>query len=116
MQSTDLPFDRPVVLDNLGGDTELLAQIAGLFIDDWPRNRACLKDALAAADAETLRNAAHAIKGAVANFCAEHAMQTARELEMTSRAGNLAQAPAQVDATIAAVEELVIALRAELGS
>ena len=115
MQSTDTPYNRALVLENLGGDEELFMQIAGMFIADWPRSLAALRAALAASDAATLRSAAHSIKGAVANFCAERAVQMARDLEMTGKTGDLAQAPRQVDATIAAVDEVVAALKAELG-
>lgn len=113
MSSTSPPFDRAKALENLGGDAELLAQIAGLFIADWPESLARLRAALAAGDAEALRGAAHAVKGAVANFCAERAVQAMRELEMAGKAGDLACAPQLLDAAVAAVEEVLAALAAE---
>lgn len=105
-----------MVLENLGGDTELLIQIAGLFIADWPPSSAAMSAALAAADPAALSNAAHFIKGAAANLFAKRAVQAALELETTAKTGNLTQAPALVAATIAAVEELVTALQAEFGA
>ena len=114
MSSTNVPFDRAAVLDNLGGDEELLAQIAGLFVAGWPESLARLRLALAAADAEALRAAAHAVKGSLANFLAERAVQATRELELAGKNGDLAQARQLLDAAIAAVEEVVAALGAEL--
>lgn len=104
------PFDRLKVLENLGGDEELLAEIAGLFVSAWPETHAKLYSSLATADAGSLRAAAHALKGAVANFCADDAVQAAKRLEMTSKTGDLAGAAAQLDEVVLAVEELITAL------
>ena len=103
------------MLDNFGGDTELLKDLARLFIADWPRHRAELLAALGKADAGALRAHAHSIKGSVSNFCAQHAMMRARELEFACKAGDLSQAGAQVAGVLAAVEEMIAALRAEGG-
>lgn len=108
------PFDRAAVLENLGGDEALFAEIAGIFVSDWPQNRKRLDSALAAGDANALRYAAHAVKGSVANFSADRAVQAARELEFAGRDGDLAQAPQLLEATVAAVEEVVAALQREL--
>lgn len=110
MTSTAPPFDRAKVLDNLGGDEELLAEIAGLFAAAWPEILAKLRAALAAADADSLRAAAHALKGAVANFCADTAVHAVRRLEITSKAGDLSGAPAQLDDVVVAVEQVIAAL------
>lgn len=109
-----LPFDRSAVLENLGGDETLLAEISRIFVDDWPQGRARLRAALAAGDAGALRHAAHAVKGSVANFSAERAVQAARELEFAGRDGDLARAPQLLEAAVAAVEEVVAALQREL--
>jgi HPt (histidine-containing phosphotransfer) domain-containing protein len=110
---SDLPFDRAAVLENLGGDESLLAEIAGIFINDWSDNLVRLREAVAAGDAEALRHAAHSVKGSVANFSAERAVQAARDLEYAGRDGNLAQAPQLLETTIAAVEEVIAALKAD---
>ena len=110
MELTTLPYDRAKVLENFGGDEALLGEVAALFIAAWPENLARLRAALAAADAEALRGAAHAVKGSVANFCADRAVQAARQLEMTGRAGDLDQAAAQFEDVVARVEEVIAAL------
>jgi HPt (histidine-containing phosphotransfer) domain-containing protein len=101
------------VLENLGGDETLLAEISRIFVSDWPQSRERLHAALAAGDASALRHAAHAVKGSVANFSAERAVQAARELEFAGRDGNLANAPRLLEAAVLAVEEVVAALRDE---
>lgn len=110
MKLTTLPYDRAKVLENFGGDEELLGEVATLFIAAWPENLARLRAALAAADAAALRSAAHAVKGSVANFCADRAVQAARLLEMTGKGGDLTQAAAQFEVVVATVEEVIAAL------
>ncbi|OHC67146.1 MAG: hypothetical protein A2045_12770 [Rhodocyclales bacterium GWA2_65_20] len=109
-------FDRDHVIENFGGDEALLKQIAALFIADWPQCEDRLRSALAAGEAEPLRGAAHAIKGAVGNFAAERAVQAAKQLEMSCKAGDVSQAPLQVEDVLRAVGELMAALRAEVGA
>jgi HPt (histidine-containing phosphotransfer) domain-containing protein len=108
------PYDRAAVLENIGGDEALLAEIAGIFIADWPESAARLRAALAAGDAAAIRSAAHSVKGAVGNFSATRAVEAARALEFAGRDGDLAAAPQLLDATIAAVEEVVAALSADI--
>ena len=56
------------VLARVGGDRELLAEISRLFVDDAPIHLKRIRDALDAGDADSLRRASHALKGAAANF------------------------------------------------
>ena len=105
------PFDRAAVLENLGGDEELLAQLAEVFVADWPESRSQLLGALEARDAAGLQAAAHAIKGAVSNFAAEKATTAAKAVELAGKAGDLGDAARLVAEAVDAVEEVVAALR-----
>jgi len=107
------PYDRAKVIENLGGDERLLDEIAGVFIAGWPDSLTRLRTALAVADADEVRSAAHAIKGSIANFSAGRAVEAARQLEMTGKAGDLGPAPAQLARVVAAVEEVMAALAAD---
>jgi two-component system, sensor histidine kinase and response regulator len=69
------------VLDRVGGDHELLAEISRLFVDDAPRHLGRIRAALEARDGDALRRAAHALKGAAANFDADGVVNAARALE-----------------------------------
>ncbi len=106
------PFDLAAVLENLGGNEALLVEIGGLFAAEWPNSLAKLHAALAAGDAEALRRSAHFVKGSVSNFSAWRAMEAARDLEYAARDGRLGEAPRLLEATIAAVDELIAALPA----
>ena len=90
-------FEREQVLFNLGGDEELLEQLIRMYAEDEPRLVADIDSAIATTDAEALHNAAHALKGAVANFCATRAQASAQKLEHLGREKNMAAAPAACD-------------------
>ncbi len=103
-------LDRQVALSRVGGDVELLKEIAVLFLEDYPKSLADLRDAAARADAKALERAAHGLKGSVANFGAAAAFEAARTLEELGRARNLAPAAA----VIAQLEQALAVLRIEL--
>lgn len=87
-------FDKEKVLANLDDDEELLGQLIEMYGEDEPRMLASVAAAVAAGDAESLYSAAHALKGAVSNFCAERAQAKAQQLERLGRERKLADAPA----------------------
>jgi signal transduction histidine kinase/DNA-binding response OmpR family regulator len=73
------------VLARVGGDRQLLAEISRLFVDDAPRHLERIREALEQRDGESLRRAAHGLKGAAANFEAEGVVTAARTLEEIGR-------------------------------
>ncbi len=87
-------FDRESVLANLGDDEDLLAQLIVMYSEDEPRMLADIDNAVRTGDAEALHSAAHALKGAVSNFCASRAQAKAQQLERLGREKHLADAPA----------------------
>ena len=88
-QVPESSLDRPLALERVGGDVELLREIAVLFLDDCPRALAEIREALEHSDPVKLENAAHALKGSVANFGAHSAVDTAFRLEQMGRSGEL---------------------------
>jgi two-component system, sensor histidine kinase and response regulator len=81
--------DRPALLSGIGGDRRLLRELVRLFLADYPRHLAEIKDAIRLGDGESLRKAAHALKGSVGNFEAKKAFAAAHRLELMGRDGNL---------------------------
>jgi HPt (histidine-containing phosphotransfer) domain-containing protein len=90
-------FDRNKVLQNLGDDEDLLLQLMMMYIDDEARMLDEIDEAIVAKDAHALRQAAHALKGAVGNFAASRAYARALQLEHAGRDGDLSQAAALLD-------------------
>ncbi len=97
------------LMKNIGGDRELLQEVAGMFIDMGPGMLEDIKAALAAGDAQRLEKTAHTLKGTASNFGAHGVVQFARELEFIGREGSLTEA---VDKLAALEGELQEALQA----
>jgi signal transduction histidine kinase/CheY-like chemotaxis protein len=75
---------------HIEADPELLAEVAGLFVAEYPQLLAGMDTALARGDRRALEGTAHSLKGAVANFGARAAVEAAERIERLSRAGDLA--------------------------
>ncbi len=85
-------LDRAALLEHFEGDEEFAREVAELFVADCPRRLAALHEALLRRDCEGLRDAAHSIKGSVANFGAASAVGAAQHVEAMARAGDLSDA------------------------
>jgi HPt (histidine-containing phosphotransfer) domain-containing protein len=83
-------LDMTAALGRVGGDEELLKEIAQLFLEQWPDSLSDVKRAIEVRDAQALERAAHSLKGSVANFGAKDAHQAALRLEMMGRSGEWA--------------------------
>jgi HPt (histidine-containing phosphotransfer) domain-containing protein len=82
-------FDREGLLERLGGDTELLDEILGIFHDECKEMLATVRSAVGDGDAHRVERAAHSLKGALLNISAEAAAEQALRLEQVGRAGEL---------------------------
>jgi PAS domain S-box-containing protein len=82
-------MDEAAVLAGLDGNRALLRDLARLFLADYPKQLAEIKVAIQSKDGERLRRAAHALKGSVGNFAAPRAFETARQLEVLGKSGDV---------------------------
>ena len=87
-------FDREALLARFRGDAGLLQRLADVFREDCPHMLADIQKALRAGNAEAVARAAHAFKGAAANFGAGAVVNAAKRVEAAGREGNLSQAKA----------------------
>ncbi len=87
------PIDSAEALHRLGGDRELFEEVLETFLQGIPSILGDLEAAIADANADALRVAAHGLKGASANICATQTSQTACRLEEIGRDGQLSDAP-----------------------
>jgi len=108
----EFSLDRQLALSRVGGDLELLREIAVLFLDECPRALLEIHQAVAGEDAVKLENAAHSLKGSVANFGASTAVEAAFRLEQMGRARQLAEAPE----VLRALEQALAIVCAELNA
>jgi HPt (histidine-containing phosphotransfer) domain-containing protein len=72
-------------LERIGGDEELLVDIAAVFLTEYPELLNEMQDAVASADADVLQRSAHTLKGSLLAIGAERAAELALELEMQGR-------------------------------
>jgi signal transduction histidine kinase/CheY-like chemotaxis protein/HPt (histidine-containing phosphotransfer) domain-containing protein len=89
-------FDRNDLLERLGGRSELIPRFVGFFCKGVEPQLEDLAVALAAGNADAVRQHAHAIKGAAGNISAQRIHQTAALLERAAKEGDLAKAPQQL--------------------
>ena len=74
------------------GHEELLARLAGLFLDSYADWMAEIRQAVNNDDAESLGDSAHRLKSAVGSIAAKGAFEAAVNLETISRRGEMSQA------------------------
>jgi HPt (histidine-containing phosphotransfer) domain-containing protein len=74
------------------GDPEFLAEIVNLFLATYPDLLSDIDGAVLRQDADALRRAAHALKGAVANFGAKPVVEQATTIETIGKCGDFAAA------------------------
>jgi len=74
-------FDEDALLKRLSGDHELMTDVIRVFLEDLPMRLSAIKSAVTARNAEELRTAAHALKGAAGNLSAGGLFEASRVLE-----------------------------------
>jgi PAS domain S-box-containing protein len=104
-------LDLEQALDRLGGDRALLSELAGLFCDEGPRLLQQAADALAAGDLTAVQNAAHQLKGLLAQFAAAEAREAAWQLELEARRADLIAAAPKLQALREKLSEVLPELR-----
>jgi two-component system sensor histidine kinase/response regulator len=88
----DLALDEKALLDRVGGNVEVCIQLTSAFLEESPRLVEELKRAVQSKDSAAVNRAAHALKGSVANFGVQVAVETAFALEKLGEAGDLQSA------------------------
>lgn len=81
----------PKLLRALGGDRELLLDIIELFEREAPAMLTAVRHQARKANADALAQAAHVLKGSVANFGMSPLYEVAREIESCAFAGDLSR-------------------------
>jgi HPt (histidine-containing phosphotransfer) domain-containing protein len=104
------PFDFSEALSNIGGDENLLAELASIFLEEYPEILKSVRTAVGNNDGEALVYFAHALKGSVSNFVAMDAQSAARKLEQIGREGDLSDAPKALSELELALSRLTPAL------
>src|ERR671932_423175 len=117
MAEPEVVIDRAALdalLETTGGDSAFLADLIDTYLGDSVGLLAAMRQAIAIANAEELRRAAHSLKSNSASFGARTLASLCQELEQRARTGVLEGAPgrlADIEMAYAAVEDALRTLR-----
>jgi signal transduction histidine kinase/CheY-like chemotaxis protein/putative methionine-R-sulfoxide reductase with GAF domain/HPt (histidine-containing phosphotransfer) domain-containing protein len=104
-EETTTEIDLAAAMEVVGGDGELLREAVGLFLEqDYPRQLRDLREGLERQDAQTVKAAAHGLKGSLGSFGGRAARDLALRLETMGREGKLSGAQSVLEEFEAAVE------------
>ena len=99
------------LLASFGGNRQVLREVIDMFLTDGPALMTAVREAIARRDSDAAARSAHALKGSVGLFVQRGAFDTARQLEHTAKAGDLADADAMYTTLDQHMTELYHALR-----
>jgi HPt (histidine-containing phosphotransfer) domain-containing protein len=85
-------FETDALINHYDGDVGLVVTLAAIFADSSTAQLSEIADAIARGDSTALAHLAHALRGSVANFHAQAAVDAAATLERMARSGELAMA------------------------
>jgi len=109
-------FDREAFGHRMGGDEALIGDVIRLFLEDCPMRMAQMQAAIGTRDAEQVRAASHALKGAASYLAATPMVNAAAVLESIARDGRMTDAPAAYTKLEEAASRLLAELRQMSGS
>ena len=97
-----------------GMDQEIREIIAQAFVDQWPHDLDKIRTGLEQGDASSVLHAAHSLKGTLAMFGARPAAEVARHMESLASQGQLGTIASLTQNLRAEVEQLLVAIAADL--
>jgi PAS domain S-box-containing protein len=103
-------FDMAATLERMDGDVELMKELAGLFLSEWPQRMVEIGQAITQRDPARLQRAAHTLRGSVGNFAARQAFETAQRLESDGQEQDWDRAEEHWSALKEAIGRLNVAL------
>ena len=112
----DSPFDLDATLQRMGGDLRLFVKIVEFFMEDSGPLVTQIELGMQQANAKTVEQASHSLKGLLANFSAEGGVRAAARLEEAGRTAQFAETPAMLDDLKAELARLRRELQAYLPS
>jgi len=92
MDNDEPKLDLEAERERLGGDEELLREIAAMFVTECPAMLEEIQGAIQTGDVKLLHRSAHSMKGLVSNFGAETAYELSLALETKGKQGDLIDA------------------------
>lgn len=110
MERTDPLFDRVQAMETVDGDFELIKEIIGAFLEEYPGLMDTIQNAIAAGDPTSLGRAAHSLKGAASALAATPVIEAAQKLETMGKDHELSEAAS----VFQALQQTLIELKPQL--
>jgi PAS domain S-box-containing protein len=85
IESPERTWDIDVALSRVGGDQQLLSDLAKIFCEQSPKLLSAIETAIDQRNLPGLKRGAHSLRSAIATFAADHASEVAAQLEDSSR-------------------------------
>jgi HPt (histidine-containing phosphotransfer) domain-containing protein len=108
--STQKVLDLQALSESVAGNHELLNEILGIFLEDYPTLLSQITDAVRRKSPDDLRIAAHSLKGMVAGLGASFAYEAALRMETMGRNLDMSyseEALVSLDRELKRVEEML---------
>jgi len=107
----DEAFDPTAMLERIGGDMRLFAELVEMFLEDSPPLVDQVRQAITNNDAHRFKQAVHTLRGAIGNFTVGGPYELAKRLEPMAQIDNLRDARALFDSLAVGVDQLACALK-----
>jgi two-component system sensor histidine kinase/response regulator len=98
-------------LHRLGGDSNLLEEIVGIFLEEAPKHLAALRLAIEAGDAESIEKCAHSLRGELGYLGVPDVARQARQIEEEGKRGAFDAAAGLLPEFDAALRTLLESIR-----
>jgi HPt (histidine-containing phosphotransfer) domain-containing protein len=118
VEAAGYDLDRDAIFALVEGDLELFGELVELFLDSYPSQLLDIREGISGGDPGRITEAAHSLKGSVANFQATSAVELATSLEVMGRQGDLSLAPqklTELEMEMSLLNTALTALRIEVG-
>ncbi|MHC5023105.1 MAG: response regulator [Planctomycetota bacterium] len=107
-------FDLDAALARLDGDLELLCEMAGLFLEQYPTQLSEIRAAADTGALDTIRRITHTLKGAASNFITPAVVESAGALEAAAESDDASAIAGAIDELERHLGDLDAALRSLL--
>ncbi len=88
-ERSDEIFDRDALLNAIGNNKELMAELIKIYMEKFPDFLSQIQNAIAGKDGDSLRFSAHALRGMSLNVFAHGVVRVTWALEEMGESGNL---------------------------
>jgi HPt (histidine-containing phosphotransfer) domain-containing protein len=108
-----MPEIDPNALENMtGGDHELLADLATMFVQLLPDIEARLRVAIENRDNEEIGMVAHQLRSRVSYFGATHLQNLAKNIELTAKNSDFTETAKSCQQMLTGIDDVLVELRA----